>query len=207
MNTFKGRFLGLVLLQLIILASLIGMKQWTIRTGDHILLKATPVDPRELFRGDYVALGYDISRIPRRLWDGEGFRKGDAVSVTLSRTGRFWEVESVRKSPPEQGTLFLKGRVVKVTTEPQSNWDVLSTPTADLAKGKSDTTKQKLKEMEVVYGIESYFLPTRRAREMEENPDAVFVAEVVVDKSGRAVLHNLLLEKRKPPQRLDSIGK
>ena len=32
--------------------------------GPGMVLKVEPVDPRELLRGDYVRLGYDISRLP-----------------------------------------------------------------------------------------------------------------------------------------------
>ena len=32
-------------------------------TGDEIRLKVKPVDPRDLLRGQYVALNYDISEI------------------------------------------------------------------------------------------------------------------------------------------------
>lgn len=199
MNTFKGRFFWLVLLQLLLMASLIGMKQWTLRTGEHILLKAAPVDPRELFRGDYVALGYEITHLPRVLWEDEAYKKGDAISVLLEREGRFWVAQSVRKSPPETGTLFLQGRVVRVTMEPVHS-DISSKGLAQNAIGKPDKTKQTFQEIEVEYGIESYFLPTKRAQELEQKPNTVFIADVVVDKSGRAVLRNLSVERGKPLQ-------
>ena len=34
----------------------------TLTTGETILLRVVPVDPRDLFRGDYVILSYEISR-------------------------------------------------------------------------------------------------------------------------------------------------
>jgi len=36
---------------------------WPVWTGETIYLRARPVDPRDLFRGDYVVLGYDIDRL------------------------------------------------------------------------------------------------------------------------------------------------
>jgi uncharacterized membrane-anchored protein len=35
-----------------------------LRDGREVLLKVEPVDPRDLLRGDYVILNYEISRIP-----------------------------------------------------------------------------------------------------------------------------------------------
>ena len=35
-----------------------------LRDGQEIVLKVEPVDPRDLLRGDYVRLGYEISSIP-----------------------------------------------------------------------------------------------------------------------------------------------
>jgi uncharacterized membrane-anchored protein len=182
------------------MASLIGFKQFTIRTGDHILLKAAPVDPRDLFRGDYVALGYEISRPPQWTWEGDGFQEGDIVYVTLQREGRFWITESVRKSPPKDAALFVQGRIAQVVLERSA------AASSKSEKPAAKTTEKRIKEIAVDYGIESYFLPTKRAKEMDEvqrRADMILVAEVVVDHSGRAVLRNVFAEKGKPIQRLE----
>jgi hypothetical protein len=36
---------------------------WPIWTGETVYLRTRPVDPRDLFRGDYVVLAYDIDRV------------------------------------------------------------------------------------------------------------------------------------------------
>ncbi|OON68294.1 GDYXXLXY domain-containing protein [Hymenobacter sp. CRA2] len=38
--------------------------------GRTVTLRTSPIDPRDLLRGDYVTLNYDISQVPRRLWRG-----------------------------------------------------------------------------------------------------------------------------------------
>lgn len=38
-------------------------KEYTLRTGTEVILKTEPVDPRDLFRGDYVVLNYEISTL------------------------------------------------------------------------------------------------------------------------------------------------
>ena len=42
-----------------------------LRSGRDVLLKTVPVDPRDLLRGDYVILSYDISRLQPELFKGD----------------------------------------------------------------------------------------------------------------------------------------
>jgi len=60
----------LVIAAIVLALAQIGFLSWMIagraailRDGKEVLLKVEPVDPRDLLRGDYVRLGYDISRI------------------------------------------------------------------------------------------------------------------------------------------------
>ena len=53
-------------LQLVVLIGMIVFKAMPLWTGEPILLRVVPVDPRDMFRGDYVAISYDFSRIPPR---------------------------------------------------------------------------------------------------------------------------------------------
>src|SRR6516164_5539853 len=57
-------FLATVAFQLLVLSGMIAGNAIPYRGADVVLLKVMPVDPRDLFRGDYVILGYDITRIP-----------------------------------------------------------------------------------------------------------------------------------------------
>lgn len=57
------------------------------------LLKTRPVDPRDLLRGDYVILRYDISTLPKE-WSPEDFPNGRAY-VTLEPDGEFWKIGAV----------------------------------------------------------------------------------------------------------------
>lgn len=50
---------------LILLLSLIVKPLWTLKTGENIVLKTVPVDPRDLFYGDYVTLQYEIEEVPK----------------------------------------------------------------------------------------------------------------------------------------------
>ncbi|MBN9220362.1 MAG: GDYXXLXY domain-containing protein [Mesorhizobium sp.] len=56
--------LVLAIVQIGFLSWIIAGRAAILRSGKEVLLKIEPVDPRDLLRGDYIVLGYDISRIP-----------------------------------------------------------------------------------------------------------------------------------------------
>jgi uncharacterized membrane-anchored protein len=47
-----------VILQLVVLAYMAGEREYILRRGKVIYLRTAPIDPRDLFRGDYVRLNY-----------------------------------------------------------------------------------------------------------------------------------------------------
>jgi uncharacterized membrane-anchored protein len=169
---FKSRFYGLVGFQLCLLLALIFYKQFTLLAGERILLETIPVDPREMFRGDYVALRYPISRLDRWLWKERSYQKGESVYVTLRRRGRFWDAAAVSKSPAGEGELFIRGRASRVTRD----------------------------TMRVEYGIESYFVPEGKGLELERRAGRGLIAEIAVDRNGRAVIRSVHREQAVPRQ-------
>jgi len=50
----KTIFILLAVFWLIIIGGFIGFKEYTLRTGQEVVLKTVPIDPRDLFRGDYI---------------------------------------------------------------------------------------------------------------------------------------------------------
>ena len=57
----------LALVQIGFLSWIIAGRAAILRNGKEVLLKIEPVDPRDLLRGDYIILGYEISRLPVKL--------------------------------------------------------------------------------------------------------------------------------------------
>ncbi|RWE01405.1 GDYXXLXY domain-containing protein [Mesorhizobium sp.] len=55
------------LVQVGFLSWIIAGRAAILRNGKEVLLKIEPVDPRDLLRGDYIAIGNNISRIPVKL--------------------------------------------------------------------------------------------------------------------------------------------
>jgi uncharacterized membrane-anchored protein len=153
-------------LWLCIIFGLIGYKEWTHQTGRTVMINVEPVDPTDLFRGSYVQLAYNISRFSSKLafpLSTEELYPGMTVYVLLD----------------EQGGVVLPKQLV---LEPPSN-ELFITGTLRYANDE---------EVSVEYGIESYFAPTDKAKELERRGREIQLqAEVAVDSSGQAVLRDL----------------
>jgi len=52
-----------VVAQLAVLAWMAGEREWIFRTGQVVYLRTAPIDPRDLFRGDFVRLQYEINSL------------------------------------------------------------------------------------------------------------------------------------------------
>jgi uncharacterized membrane-anchored protein len=99
-----------VVLQVAVLLAMTAMGSWPHASPGSrtVLLKVVPVDPRDLFRGDYVTLGYDLSRVPST------FEPGRTIYVTLAPDpdNVHWHGEGVSGEPPA-GAPYLRGTVIR----------------------------------------------------------------------------------------------
>lgn len=100
-------FAAVVAFQIGLLLAIIVPKERTLATGEEVVLQTVPVDPRDLFRGDYANLRYTIST----LRGYAGFVVGDRIYVGLTKQGDIWNVRSVSNSPPDG--LYIKGTVTE----------------------------------------------------------------------------------------------
>ena len=96
---------------LIIILVFIASKEFTLRTGKEILLKTVPVDPRDLFRGDYVILRYEISRLDSNhiAADYTDFKIGEKIYVALKKEDGYGVASKLFRNSPKGEELFLKG--------------------------------------------------------------------------------------------------
>ena len=96
-----------VVFQLFILVAMILGRTVPYVGAQTVLLHVEPVDPRDLLRGDYVTLGYAISRIP-----AGNYQAGQSVYVTLvpEADGRHYRAGSFLVEPPASG-VFIRGTV------------------------------------------------------------------------------------------------
>ena len=93
MTTAPSKYWALLaavaLLQIGFLAKMAFHRVSLIKNGREIALQVMPVDPRDVFRGEYVILGYDISQVrtPPEADAGrdDRYARGQTVFVTLHR--------------------------------------------------------------------------------------------------------------------------
>jgi uncharacterized membrane-anchored protein len=152
-------FLLLGVFWLVIIGGFVAIKEFTLRNG----LKTRPVDPRDLFRGDYVILSYDISRVNTGIT--ENFKNGDKVYVALDIQKNYAVAVGAYATPP-QDKLFIKGVVIQSGAN----------------------------SLQVEYGIESYFVLEGKGTTLERRNGKSLEAKVMVDKSGTAIIKELLLD-------------
>ena len=130
-------------LQTSALAYMIVERASLLKNGREIVLDVRPVDPRSLFRGDYVILSYgDISRLPKDLLESIPDRKKAMTAyVTLKKSSDGWQPSAVSARYPDKvasDEVVLKGRF-------RNKWS-----------GQID------------YGIENFFVPEGEGKELEK---------------------------------------
>ena len=145
----------------------IAQKEYTLRTGHEVLLQTVPIDPRDLFRGDYVILRYGISTIDTAeiQSDRKEYEKGDKVYLSLETEGKYVSPRSLHTSPPGEG-LYIKGRVRDVRDA----------------------------RLTIEYGIESYFVPEGEGKVIERQLGKDVDVKTAIDKSGNAAIKALLID-------------
>ncbi len=117
MNKPLWKYALAALLPLLILLAL-PLKPFLISfLGQEVTLAVRPVDPRDLFRGDYVALSFEIETVPVNLFEhDEGSTHEQAVRrrsewfVTLEEgPDGLWKPSNASQQPGREP--YLKGRV------------------------------------------------------------------------------------------------
>jgi uncharacterized membrane-anchored protein len=104
--------------QVFVLLGMVGLHSIPFLRGQTVLLRVQPIDPRDLFRGDYVILGYDFSRLPANAIPGLPVQNGNEsarlrgrtvyVSLVPEADGLHYRGGSYSLTPPASG-LFLRG--------------------------------------------------------------------------------------------------
>ncbi len=120
--------------------------------GKDVRIRTVPVDPRDLLYGDYVTLGYDISRLSPSLWKDTARQpeRGQPVYVVL-KPGADGIAEPVAaygsKPALQEGEVVMKGRI-------DHSWS---------------------KEVFVKYGVEKYYVPEGTGKSLEEKANRLIV--------------------------------
>jgi uncharacterized membrane-anchored protein len=168
--------------QAIVLGWMIWDRTSLLANGREVVLEVIPVDPRSLFRGDYVILGYDISRF--NLPPGAPAPKRNApFYITLQKAeGDNWHVVGGSAEPPADSKpdeVVVKGNV-----------EYVSLP--------SPHELQQPTTVGLHYGIESFFVPEGTGRELEKMiGEKKLSAVIAVDSGGNAAIKGLMSEGKR----------
>ena len=181
--------LGAIAFQVTSVAMIAFSKERILATGQEIILQTAPIDPRDIFRGDYVRLNYLFSQVPaQRLEDSileSGLRKGQKVylSLTTDRNG-ITQGNHLYTAPPANGS-YLSGRV-------KTHW-----PYRDYQKNKRpELTRANRQPVAVKYGIEQYYVEQGKGKIMEEirgrrnGFQVPMLVHVALSKKGDAVIRS-----------------
>ncbi len=95
--------------QMMVLATEYLSSVWPLWYGTPVILKTAPIDPRSLFRGNYVRLNYDISSINKYLTK-EDFKPGEVGYVTLKEEEGVFIATGLHREKPESG-VYIRGRI------------------------------------------------------------------------------------------------
>jgi uncharacterized membrane-anchored protein len=146
------------------------VQERALATGKTILLETRLVDPRDLLRGDYLILNYEISDVPAKLFAPpveKDMPAGTKIFVALAPgTNNFHEVvrASTQELAPAANEIVLRG---------QSEWN------------RWDRTNS----VHITYGIERFYVA-----EGTGNPTGKLTAQAVVPVSGRASLKQIFVD-------------
>ncbi len=104
MNQYKRLIIALVVL-IGIAGSFMLYLSFPLLMGKTVILKTQPVDPFDFFRGQYLTINYEISRVNL----SEGFKEGNTVYVSLKEgDDKIWRADKALLSKPENG-VFIRG--------------------------------------------------------------------------------------------------
>ncbi|MGH6642097.1 MAG: GDYXXLXY domain-containing protein [Bradyrhizobium sp.] len=155
-----------------------------LRNGQEVRLEVVPVDPRDLFRGDYVVLDYRIASVETPKDAKTEFTRGQKVFVTLrpDETGKARAVAIASERPAVSGAdIVILGTVNSVGACPFN------------ASGIRDC-KSESRVTSVKYGLESYFVPQGEGRKIETTEKARLEVVAAVAPSGQAAIKRLLID-------------
>ncbi|QRY69317.1 GDYXXLXY domain-containing protein [Ensifer sp. PDNC004] len=180
MTAAKTRWLNPLLAALLVagvqtaaLGYMIESRASILRSGRDVLLKTVPVDPRDLLRGDYVILSYDISRLQPELFKGDTPKQSEEAQIYVrleKQLDGFWAATEASFQP-----LGLAGDSVVLRSLP-----FIYYPSSALSS------------VSVEYGIERFYVPEGEGRTLEEarNAEALSV-NIRVDAKGKAQIREI----------------
>ena len=148
-------------------------------TGQEVMIMARAVDPRDLMRGDYVALDYDLNLLKTQqlksdLKPGTSVTYGEDLYVTLRLSDSGAVPTGVYRTPP-QGELMIKGRPTYAQSMPEAR----------------DTFR--FSGLSMSFGIEEYYTDPQSAQQLDRRlrTGTRIPVHLMIDSDGNARIRSL----------------
>ncbi|MBS96007.1 MAG: GDYXXLXY domain-containing protein [SAR202 cluster bacterium] len=203
MSRTKKIYLSLIVaLQVISIIVFVVIQEIRFSESKIITLQTQPVDPRDIFRGDYVILDYEISHL------NENPTKRNSSDKTTCCYYEFWE------ETDKDVYVFLKpaGDIWHAfgISSSYDGGDLITDNNSNISefiriKGKLSTvddierldTEERFRELNITYGIENYFVQVDTGKIIETADDVK--VNVKVNKHGGSQIESLLVDGIKWP--------
>ena len=143
-----------VMLQCGTLGAICFQREMVLRTGTPVFLRTVPIDPRDLFRGDYVRLSYDVSIVPTELIPKE-------------------ELESMRK-PGKR--VYLRYRTDARNVMIPEKLSLKEPGEGRFIRGYTAINPQDSNSIQVSYSVEKYFMQQGKGLILQEGESLEGVA-------------------------------
>ena len=177
--------------QIIFLGSMIANRISLLNSDNIVTLRTEPVDPRDVFRGDYVVLRYAISNIALTAYKGTNdLAEGDTVYVELGKgKDGTWKAVSLdtKMMKPATGNHIIRGRITHI--------DERSPQLTPERKEPREAPCPLCGTARINYGIESYFVPEGSGRDIEHARDRTeLTVDVALAHNGEAAIKSLSID-------------
>jgi uncharacterized membrane-anchored protein len=155
-----------------------------LRSGQEVRLEIAPIDPRDLFRGDYVVLAYRIGTVNMPAGVPPPFAPGQQVFVTLraDASNKSKPVAISAERPAPSGADIVIAGFVSAASTCQLN-----------DEGNRDC-KLGTNAVGVRYGLESYFVPQGEGKKIEQTARGRLEIVAAIAPSGQAAIKRLLID-------------
>jgi uncharacterized membrane-anchored protein len=164
-------------------------------------LKLVPVDPRDFFRGDYVVLNYEISRVKNVYYYGRELKQGDKVYVNLYQNNYGSKIpelvfSNISENEPyynenDPSSLFLKATVKYAYKMPDQAIDQYGNST----NGQNN----QYSEIALDYGLEQLFIPEGAGKNLSlQNTNSFGI--IKIDPKGNSRVDRLEIDGKNWPE-------
>jgi uncharacterized membrane-anchored protein len=171
-------------IQLGILGSMVVDRMWLLKNGREVVMPIIPVDPRDLFRGDYVTLSFPVSRIKSDVVDTAKPIMSSKFYVTLDQgADGAWTPSRLGAAMPAKtapNQIVLKAKET-------NGWGTFLFP-----------TQGSVRTLNVHYGFERYYVQEGTGTRLEKLArDKKLELILAVDGKGNAAIKGLNVDGKR----------